>query len=515
MTTTRYLLEKTHLSGVKRLVLKPTMELGQKSALQWARQRRKAKHEEARRIGSLSEPRSMNQGNTRLSVATSAFGDYYFMALGVLLAGYAIGNRPFAYISIIPPLYIGDIVLVFGIIAFLKSRCAVAALATLPSVLLAVLIGWAIFVGALPHLREYGIDTLRDSVIVTYSVFSFIIVALLLEKPERLALVIPFLRIVTSAVIIVAPLVILLIIVTGEGGYLLKWIKYGPFATHLLGAALLMLLGFRRAGIGWLIMLFFGITLLSIRSRGCMLDFVVPLSVAVIVTGRWRSATVVVVTVASLLALAYMLDLSYQTGDELSGREISTRQLVSNFTSIFGFDPHRHGQLADTRSFRLDWWKVIYDYTVNGAYFWTGKGFGINIAVVDGFVVGDPNMPLLRSPHNAHLVMLARTGVPGLALWLLTLASWGAMLFVNMFRAQLAGDHVWANFFLLIACYALSAVIEGTFDPSLEAPMQGIWFWSLFGVGIGAVMIYRASLADIEKRASWQATLQTLGAPNV
>ena len=89
------------------------------------------------------------------------------------------------------------------------------------------------------------------------------------------------------------------------------------------------------------------------------------------------------------------------------------------------------------------------------------------------------------------------------------------MLFVNMFRARSAGDHVWANFFLLIACYALSAVIDGTFDPALEAPMQGIWFWSLFGVGIGAVMIYRASLADIEKRASWQATPQTLGALNV
>jgi hypothetical protein len=341
-------------------------------------------------------------------------------------------------------------------------------------------------------------------------------VALLLERPERLALVIPFLRIVTSVVIIVAPLWILLIVVMGEGaGLLPQQIKNGPFATHLLGAALLMLLGFKRAGIGWLIMLLIGITLISVRSRGCMLDFIVPLSFAVIITGRWRSATVIVVTVASLLALAYMLDLSYQTGDELSGRAISARQLVWNFASIFGFNPHEHGQLADTRSFRLDWWKVIYDYSVNGPYFWTGKGFGINLASVDGFIVGDPNMPLMRSPHNGHITMLARAGVPGLALWLLTLATWSAMLLVNMFRARWAGDHVWANFFLLIFCYALSTVIDGTFDPALEAPMQGVWFWSLFGVGIGAAMIYRASFSDIEKRASWQVTPQTLGAPNV
>ena len=444
------------------------------------------------------------------------------MALGVLLAGYAIGNRLFAYISIIPPLYIGDIVLVFGIIALLKSRCAVAALATLPSVLLALLLSWVIFVCALPHFREYGIDTLRDSVIVTYGGFSFIIVALLLERPERLALVIPFLRIVTSVVIIVAPLVILLSIVNADGGYLAKWIKNGPYATHLLGAALLMLLGFRRPGIGWIIMLLIGITFLSVRSRGCMLAFVVPLSIAIIVTGKWRAATAIVVTVASLLTLAYMLDLSIQTGEwgkaagsQLAGREISAEQLVWNFVSIFGFTPNAHGGLEGTKSFRLEWWKVIYDYTVNGLYFWTGKGFGINLAAVDGFINVHENMPLMRSPHNGHITMLARAGIPGLALWLLTLASWSAMLFMNMFRAGWAGDRVWANFFLLIFCYALSAVIDGTFDPSLEAPMQGIWFWSLFGVGIGAAMIYRASLADIEKRASWQVTPQTLGAPNV
>src|SRR5262245_23955262 len=131
-------------------------------------------HAEARRIGSLSEPRSMNQGGTRRSVATSNFGDYYLLGLGLCLAGYAFANRPFAYISIIPPLYIGEIVLVVGIIALLKSRCATAALATLPSVLLAALFGWTIFVCGLPYLREYGIDTLRDSVIVIYGGFSFI-----------------------------------------------------------------------------------------------------------------------------------------------------------------------------------------------------------------------------------------------------------------------------------------------------------------------------------------------------
>src|SRR5262249_12367631 len=135
--------------------------------------------------GMLSEPRSMTQDHMQLPATRSAFNDYYFMALGVLLAGYAIGNNAFSYICI-PPLYIGDIVWLFGIIAFLKSRCAAASIATIPSLLLTLLFGWAIIVCALPNLSAFGIDTLRDSVVVTYGGFAFIFVALLLERPERL-----------------------------------------------------------------------------------------------------------------------------------------------------------------------------------------------------------------------------------------------------------------------------------------------------------------------------------------
>ena len=141
---------------------------------------------------------------------------------------------------------------------------------------------------------------------------------------------------------------------------------------------------------------------------------------------------------------------------------------------------------------------MIFDYTFNGPYFWTGKGFGVNLADVDGFVTGvDINAPS-RSPHNCFFAILARTGVPGLALYLLTLGSWSAMLFVNMVRARLAGEQFWANVFLLIFCYALAFIIDGTFDAALEGPVSSIWFWSLFGVGIGATMIYRASSRGIE-----------------
>ena len=69
--------------------------------------------------------------------------------------------------------------------------------------------------------------------------------------------------------------------------------------------------------------------------------------------------------------------------------------------------------LEGTRAWRLQWWQDIIDYTVHGRYFWTGKGFGINLADDDdyqGTVNGLPN----RSPHNIQMTVLARAGVPGL-----------------------------------------------------------------------------------------------------
>ena len=90
--------------------------------------------------------------------------------------------------------------------------------------------------------------------------------------------------------------------------------------------------------------------------------------------------------------------------------------------------------------------------------------------------------------------MLARAGVPGLVLWLLTLACWGTVVLTNMVRARLRGDHAWASFFLLTFCYACGFLIDASVDVTLEGPMAGIWFWCVFGVGSGASMIYRSEL---------------------
>ena len=65
-----------------------------------------------------------------------------------------------------------------------------------------------------------------------------------------------------------------------------------------------------------------------------------------------------------------------------------------------------------------------------------------------------------------------------------------------MLVARTRGHKQWADLFLFVFCYATSILINAIFDVTLEGPMQGIWFWCLFGFGIGSAMIYRAQATD-------------------
>ncbi|MCC7260798.1 MAG: O-antigen ligase domain-containing protein, partial [Alphaproteobacteria bacterium] len=124
-----------------------------------------------------------------------------------------------------------------------------------------------------------------------------------------------------------------------------------------------------------------------------------------------------------------------------------------------------------------------------GEYFLTGKGFGINLADDDGFQVRDDAS--LLSPHNVHLTVLARTGVPGFALWVALQLAYAGSLIVALFHARSCGHREWQALFLLLFTYWLAMLVNASFDPYLEGPMGGIWFWSVMGVGLAACHAYR------------------------
>ena len=111
-------------------------------------------------------------------------GDRYLAFLAIVLLGYALMGKGFAYLGF-PPLYVGEIAFLSGIIVFLGSALLSAPLATLPAVLLVALMIW-VLVRTVPFVSVYGFDALRDSVIILYGGFAFIVIGLLLEDARRI-----------------------------------------------------------------------------------------------------------------------------------------------------------------------------------------------------------------------------------------------------------------------------------------------------------------------------------------
>jgi len=425
----------------------------------------------------------------------------YMRLLLFTLAGYALLGKGFAYLGI-APLFIGEVALGLGLFVVFRSGCRLAMLATVPSVLLAALFT-LIMTEAVAFVPVYGIDAIRDSVILLYSLFAFIVIALILEKPGRLCWILhaygrfAWLYGMTGGVLFILS-VYCAHNVYDSGLYFpgtnieMPFVRAGEAASHVSGAAVFMLLGFRRVPLPWVLLLFVNIVMV-VPNRGAMLACVVPFGLAAVLGGRVRHVTPGLLLGGALLAFTYVIGLEIPDPDKPEGRTIGPVQILSNFESILGTSDAAN--LDGTKEWRLAWWQAIQNYTFNGPYFWTGKGYGIALSEADGVTDNEKGKPPTRSPHNIHMTVLARSGVPGLALWVLVQVAWFAALMNAHIVARRRGETQWANLFLWVACYGLAILINASVDVALEGPMLGIWFWSLFGFGIASTMVYRACLS--------------------
>jgi hypothetical protein len=425
----------------------------------------------------------------------TSLSDSYLLLLGGVLVGYAMMGKGFAYLGF-PPIYMGEIACLAGIVVFLRTGCFIAALATVPSLLLAALLSW-VLLRTLPFVGAYGFDALRDSVVVTYGGFAFIVVALLLDDARRIDTMVRYYRAFLSIYVPTIPFLFafnhyLADYVPHVPGTTVRLLWIGPseVAVHLAGAAVFALVAFRRIPPLWILFGSATVVMTSALTRGGMLAFGLPVIFAALVLGKWRQLMTIMVAGLAIFVAAYMIETSfteYREATSSTERSLSTHQIVDNVASIFG----RAGrQTEGTKTWRLDWWNILVNDTVFGPNFWTGRGFGLNLAAADHFGNKQNERPL-RSPHSVHMTILARAGVPGLVLWGAVLASWLGMLMHAMWSARRRGDTEWAGLFLFIACYVTSIIINATFDTTIDGPMQGIWFWCLFGFGIGSVMAYR------------------------
>jgi hypothetical protein len=421
--------------------------------------------------------------------------DCYFAILCLSLAGYALLGKGYAYAGI-PPIFVGEIVLVFGLIAALRSGAVLAMFAGLPAVTVLILMIWAGSRLAL-SVGGYGLEAVRDSVIVFYGLFAFIVIALLLDDPLRLPKIITWYMGFSWLYVIAAPLIVNAHVLAG--GALPSWpgaampmvfVRMGEAAVHVAGSLAFVMLGFRRVKPYWIVLALVAFMTIS-TSRGAMLACVIPLLFVAVIGGFMTRLFLLLSVVGMLFLVGY----AFGIGIELPGaggvpRIIGPEQIIDNVESLVGAS--NASNLDGTKIWRLNWWRAIEGYTLHGQFFWTGKGFGVNLAEDDGFTLGSESG--LRSPHNVHYTFLARLGIPGLFLWGMVHLAWFSTLARAFIAARALGQEGWARLFLWIGAYGAAIVIDATFDVAIEGPMLGIWFWSIFGLGCAATMIFRQSL---------------------
>jgi hypothetical protein len=440
----------------------------------------------------------------------------FHVGLGFALIGYAFLDKGFAYLGV-APLYVGEVVLALGLASLVADRWSARIDKT--HLLILVYMAWGVL-RTLPYLGIYQFDALRDAVIWIYAVFALSLSGFLVRHHVQFVvmwyqrLVIPFLLWVPIAFVLSSQL-----------GYLLpRWpgtdvpimfYKGGDMAVHLAALAAFVLLGLmiQSAGRGKSVLVWVIWTVglgLCFTGRAAMLTVLISLAVTIAFTwllprpaptpfsaalrfaaSRSSGQVAMFVTVISIALLAYTVA---SPDIEIRGEPISVDYAITNIQSVWSDEESgtpgaaaNDAALQGSKKWRSDWWDTITDYTFHGPYFWSGKGFGINLATDDGFQVGFGDT--LRSPHSIHFSILARTGVPGLLLWIgLNLAFAGRMI-QGFIHARRHGNLFWSQIDGWILVYWLAFLINASFDVYLEGPQGGIWFWSLIGFGLAALRI--------------------------
>jgi hypothetical protein len=443
--------------------------------------------------------------------AAHVWGSWWLMGFICLHLGYALMGRGFAYLPY-PPLFVGELMLAAGLpLVFFNRRwrCVLGS----PVVLLLLAFWLWCLPRTLAYLGTYKADALRDSAVYYYAIFALIVFSLLADQPGRLVQIVRGFDRLAWPVVLLMPLLYGVQMVLGDRipnwpgiGTEILGIKAGDPLVLTGAVAAFTITGLSRPrGAFWLLAMGFAVILHGAINRGGLIAFMLAFGFSLIFFPKarwpWRAMG------AGLLVFTLLLIVNPSV--QIPGREraLSPQQFAVNIVSTFG--SVEQGDLDDTKTWRIDWWKTIADYTLHGDYFWTGKGFGVNLANSDGFQVWEDNS--LRSPHNGSMTVLARSGVPGAFLWACVHGAFGVTLALVYLRCRANHARSWMRFFIWVAAAYLAAMFHASFDVYLEGPMGGIWLWSVVGVGLGGVYLaprYPTLLDGLNRPATTQTPAQ-------
>ena len=147
--------------------------------------------------------------------------------------------------------------------------------------------------------------------------------------------------------------------------------------------------------------------------------------------------------------------------------------------------------MEGTVKWRLSFWRELCtDVFSDSRLFWFGAGFGPNVAGEMGYSPDDIDRPN-KHPHNFHVNVLYRMGVVGFSFWIFILITFAFSMIKGIMRASTAGDRLLFSALVWVFCFWVMALVNASFDVSLEGPMGAIWFWCVMGLGLAVLRIQK------------------------
>lgn len=439
-----------------------------------------------------------------MSISVSRF---FLISVGILLIGYAMFNKGFAYVGV-PPLFIGEVFLGFSFFLLLAGSYSSRIFSSPLMWLIILFITWGA-IRTLPYIETYGLNALRDAVVWGYAFYAVFVAGALLQGrlvgqvPRWFSMWFPWF-------LVIAPIIYMMGQLIPER--LPKWpgtetsfihMKPGDMAVHLAGVAGFLGLGLHRRFLKagqrisqakefslWMIW-GIGVIAAGSRNRGGMLSVFLACCIILMFKPMGRLNRVILpALIVVFLGLAF--DIKVPVGGD---RYFSVQQILDNIESVVSKSDKT--ELTGTASWRLEWWTKIYKETVHGEFFWDGRGYGVDLSQVHNFADSTKN----RSPHNGHLTILARSGMPGLVLWVIFLGLVGILLLQGYFRMRSLGQYDLADLNVWCMAYLAAFMVNSSFDVYLEGPQGGIWFWALMGFVVALTeeqrLLYAQSVASL------------------
>lgn len=425
------------------------------------------------------------------------------------LGGYLFFDHAFAWIHVPgTPVFIGEAVIIMGGFALLSTNVPLGRLVRHSGALKALLayMAWGAFL-LVRAFGQYGQDAIRDSALWYYGSVAVLLLALVVSRPERIS---RWLRLFGKSIpyfLIWFPFATIADALFSEQAPLIPDSEI-PLTSHRTGNMAVMAaagLGFvwlvdrkgelytERQRVGLTALATIVILFAAMKNRGGFVAAAVALAVAMVFMRKKRTeiSLIMVGVVVLLLAIGLLGNVNVKLFD---GRNVSVEQLMQNLSSVVNQDTGGARQTSTTKWRLAIWGKVLHD--VSTEFPLTGFGPGPDLGKRYN-IAGEGDVPL-RSPHNSHVGVLARSGFVGVFLWALIWVVWIIELLLARVRLRARGRTMEAGVIVWMIVTVVAILVNAVFDPTLEGPQVGWWLWAILGMGVAMSLLDRAGrLPDI------------------